>query len=41
MHSNNIAVFYTILPLMWENLSRRSTKLIHFCRKLPLELDSR
>ena len=30
-----------MLPLKWENLSRCSTKLIHVCKKLPLELDCR
>ena len=25
-----------MLPLKWENLSRCSTKLVHFCKKLPL-----
>ena len=28
-----------MLPSKWENLNRCSTKLIHFCKKLPLALD--
>ena len=28
-----------MLPSKWENLSRCSTKIIYFCKKLPLTLD--